>query len=326
MAGSSNEQEKESGSGLARLRKAVVEHAEARAEKLVKAVEQKVTDLTRDLTEKAGEESPVARAGSRMLGGESPAKAAASEGGKQLGQVKDKTAGAVVGRAKDAMGKGGSSEEASGKIGDKKVTTIIETLDIGLPIRVCYDRWTEFEEFSSFMKGVTDASKEDDDVTSNWKLKVGPSNRSWKATVQEQIPDERISWTTEGDRATTQGVISFHELAPDLTRIVVVMEYTPSGFLEKTANFWRAQGRRVRLDLKHFQRYVTIGAEEDTEGWRGEIRDGEVVRSHEDALSEEKGEGGGDGEGRNQDRDEDDDRDDERQGNDDRGRESRGSR
>ncbi|MFD9605771.1 cyclase, partial [Streptomyces sp. NPDC059970] len=61
----------------------------------------------------------------------------------------------------------------------------------------------------------------------------------------------------------------------------------PSGFFEKTGNLWRAQGRRMRLDFKHFQRYVSL-AQEEPEGWRGEIRDGEVIVSHEDAMEEEE--------------------------------------
>ncbi|MFF1965047.1 polyketide cyclase, partial [Streptomyces sp. NPDC058232] len=59
---------------------------------------------------------------------------------------------------------------------------------------------------------------------------------------------------------------------------------------EKTGNLWRAQGRRLRLDLKHFQRHVTL-TDEEPDGWRGEIRDGEVVRSHEEALEDEEAEG-----------------------------------
>ncbi|MYS56874.1 polyketide cyclase, partial [Streptomyces sp. SID6013] len=77
---------------------------------------------------------------------------------------------------------------------------------------------------------------------------------------------------------------------PRLTRVVVVVEYYPAGFFEKTGNLWRAQGRRLRLDLKHFARHVTLTDGEDVEGWRGEIRDGEVVRSHEEALEEENAE------------------------------------
>lgn len=163
---------------------------------------------------------------------------------------------------------------------------IVEALDVGVPIRTAYDHWTQYEQFSSFTKGVRSVSQ-GDETTSDWKVKVGPSTRGWKATVQEQVPDERIMWTSEGAKGTTRGCVTFHELAPSLTRIVLVVEYYPSGFFEKTGNLWRAQGRRLRLDFKNFQRYVTF-TDEEPEGWRGEIRDGEVVRTHEEAVEEEE--------------------------------------
>lgn len=186
-----------------------------------------------------------------------------------------------MGKAKDMFG-GGKGR----KSGDKKVTNIIEVIDVGVPLRTAYDHWTQYEKFSSFTKGVRDVSRTDE-TSSNWKAKVGPSTRGWKATVQEQVPDERIVWTSEGAKGSTRGAVSFHELAPGLTRIVLVVEYYASGFFEKTGNLWRAQGRRLRLDLKHFQRHVTF-TDEEPEGWRGEIRDGEVVQTHEEALEEEE--------------------------------------
>ena len=219
------------------------------------------------------------------------------------GGAKDRAgmvAGAVGGRAKDAAGsavgkagdrvKEAADKAGGGKGGAKggKFTSIIETLDVGVPLRACYDYWCEYDQFSGFMKGVQSVDREDDDITSSWKAKIGPSTRDWKATVKEQVPDDRIEWTSEGSRGSTRGVVSFHELAPSLTRIVVVVQYYPAGFFEKTANLWRAQGRRLRLDLKHFQRYVTLEAEEEAEGWRGEIREGEVVRSHEEGLADDE--------------------------------------
>jgi hypothetical protein len=65
------------------------------------------------------------------------------------------------------------------------------------------------------------------------------------------------------------------------------MEYYPQGLFEKTGNIWRAQGRRTRLDLKHFRRFI-MQRGEATGSWRGEIRDGEVVRGPEDEESEEQ--------------------------------------
>ncbi|MEU1050136.1 SRPBCC family protein [Streptomyces sp. NPDC005897] len=182
-------------------------------------------------------------------------------------------------------GAGGGGSKSGG--GSVKATNIVETVDIGVPLRTVYDQWTQLQDFSGFTKGVQSVSPHDE-VTSDWTAKIAFSTRSWKATVQEQVPDQRIAWTSEGAKGSTKGVVTFHALAPRLTRVVVVVEYYPAGFFEKTGNLWRAQGRRLRLDLKHFARHVTLTDGEDVEGWRGEIRDGEVVKSHEEALEEEE--------------------------------------
>lgn len=182
---------------------------------------------------------------------------------------------------------GGGKGKRKGGAG-KKPTVIMEYVDVGVPLRTAYDQWTQFQDFSTFAKGVKSANRADD-TTSDWQLKVFWSNRSWKAHTTEQIPDDRIAWTSEGAKGTTKGVVSFHRLGDSLTRVLLVIEYYPKGLFEKTGNIWRAQGRRARLDLKNYVRYVTLKGEAE-DGWRGEIRDGEVVRSHEDAVAEEEDE------------------------------------
>ncbi|MET7491782.1 SRPBCC family protein [Streptomyces sp900116325] len=271
MAGKETKQREAQGADG--LREALSGFVEAQVERLAEKASDKLTDVTGQLTDVAENGGSLLKVGSRVLGGESPVKAFLSE--KAIG-LKD----SVVGKVKDAFGGG------KGKSSSNKSMNIIEVLDVGVPLRTAYDSWTQYEKFSSFTKGVRSVSM-GDETSSDWKVKVGPSSRSFKATVQEQIPDDRIVWTSEGAKGTTNGAVSFHELAPTLTRIVLVLEYHPSGFFEKTGNIWRAQGRRVRLDFKHFQRHVTL-AEEEPEGWRGEIRDGEVVMSHEEALEEEE--------------------------------------
>ncbi|GGQ84351.1 SRPBCC family protein [Streptomyces flaveolus] len=207
----------------------------------------------------------------------------AGKAGERVGGLTDRL-------TESAGGGGGSGRRGKGRRGAQggsiKATHIMETVDIGVPLRTVYDQWTQLQDFSSFTKGVRSVTPADE-VTSDWNVKVGPSSRSWKATVQEQVPDERIVWTSEGAKGSTRGAVSFHELGPRLTRVVVVVEYYPAGFFEKTGNLWRAQGRRLRLDLKHFARHVTLMDDEEVEGWRGEIRDGEVVKSHEEAMEEE---------------------------------------
>lgn len=215
----------------------------------------------------------LAKGGEALGEGKSPAKAALTAGAAQLKDVvKDKARKLLGG------GKGGG--------GKSKSVTISEDIDVGVPVREAYDQWTQFQEFSTFAKGVVNVEKADD-TTSNWTVKVAKSTRSWKANVTEQVPDERISWTTEGAKGTVRGVVTFHALTDDLTRVLLVLEYFPKGLFEKTGNIWRAQGRRARLDLKLYRKFLmTRGAA--TDGWRGEIRDGEVTVSHGEAVEDEE--------------------------------------
>ncbi|MFG2305364.1 SRPBCC family protein [Actinacidiphila glaucinigra] len=264
-------------SGLDLLRDELASFVGAQMGNLADKAGDKVAGLTDQLVGVAENGGVLPKAGLKILQGESPLKA--------LG-------GGVLDKAKQALG--GGKKGKGRKSGTQKVTNIVEVQDVGVPIRFAYDHWTQFEKFSAFTKGVRSVSK-GDDTSSDWKVKVGPSTRGWKATVVEQVPDERIVWHSDGAKGTTRGSVSFHELTPTLTRIVLVVEYYPSGLFEKTGNIWRAQGRRLRLDFKHFHRYVTL-TNEEPEGWRGEIRDGEVVRTHEEALEAEEAEEAEEGE------------------------------
>ncbi|WP_329143996.1 SRPBCC family protein [Streptomyces sp. NBC_01456] len=222
--------------------------------------------------------SSLAKGGKALGEGSSPAQAALTAGASHL---KDTVKGKVKDKVKGLFGKG---RESGG--GKSKSVTIVEDIDVGVPVREAYDQWTQFQEFSTFAKGVVSVEKSDD-TTSNWKVKVAKSTRSWRANVTEQVPDERITWTTEGAKGTVKGVVTFHPLTEDLTRVLLVLEYFPKGLFEKTGNIWRAQGRRARLDLKLYRKFLMMRGEA-TDGWRGEIRDGKVVVEHADAVEDEE--------------------------------------
>ncbi|GAB3809610.1 SRPBCC family protein [Micromonospora zhanjiangensis] len=251
----------------------------AAGERLAEKATERLSSTTERLTEYAkqgGNPGMVAAAtgAQKMAGGSPPGKAMFGAG---LAGAKEKL------KAMFGKGGGGSSDKI-------KVTNIIESIDVGVPVRVAYNQWTQYEDMPSFLKKLENVERDGDEKTT-WKAQVFWSHRSWEAKVVEQVPDERIVWRSEGAKGSVDGTVSFHELAPDLTRILVVLEYHPQGFMEKTGNIWRAQGRRVRLELKHFVRHVmtrTVLDPDEVEGWRGEIRDGQVVRDHETVVEEER--------------------------------------
>ncbi|WP_326758569.1 SRPBCC family protein [Streptomyces phaeochromogenes] len=265
-----------------RLKAEVQAYLGAQAQKLLVGVGHKLGATTGKLNDIAEGNSPgfaklAVDGGRKLAEGKGPLRSAVELG---AGRAKD----SVVGAFKNLTGGKGKRKGGAGK----KPTVILEYVDVGVPLRTAYDQWTQFQDFSTFAKGVKSANR-GDDTTSDWQMKIFWSNRSWKAKTTDQVPDDRISWTSEGAKGTTKGVVSFHSLAENLTRVLLIVEYYPKGLFEKTGNIWRAQGRRVRLDLKNFARFITLKGEA-SDSWRGEIRDGEVVVTHEDALAEEEAE------------------------------------
>jgi uncharacterized membrane protein len=264
-----------------RLKSELQEYVSAQAQRMLVGVGRKLGETTGKLNDIAEGNSPgfgkLALDGGRKLAeGKGPLRSALEVG---AGRAKD----SVVGAFKN-LGGGGKGKRKRGS--GQKPTVIIEFIDVGVDLRTAYDQWTQYQDFSTFAKGVKSANRADD-THSDWQMKIFWSNRNWKATTTEQIPDDRIQWTSEGAKGTTKGVVSFHKLADNLTRVLLVIEYYPQGLFEKTGNIWRAQGRRARLDLKNFARFITLKGEAE-DGWRGEIEDGEVVKSHEDAVAEEE--------------------------------------
>ncbi|MFK0157214.1 SRPBCC family protein [Streptomyces sp. NPDC090499] len=264
-----------------RLKAELQEYLAAQAERLLSGAGRKLGEATGKLNDIAEGNSPgfgrlALDAGRKVAEGKGPVRSALELG---LTHAKD----TVMDKVK---GLGGG--KGKGKGGGQKPTVIIESVDVGVPVRTAYDQWTRYQDFSTFAKGVKSASRADD-TSSDWQGKIWWSSRSWKGKTVEQIPDYRIQWSAQGAKGSHKGVVTFHELGDSLTRVLLVIEYYPSGFFEKTANVWRASGRRTRLDLKHYARHISIKGEVD-DGWRGEIRDGEVVRSHDDAVAEEEAE------------------------------------
>lgn len=252
--------------------------ASAYGEKALQSALGRVEDTTQRLTDYA--ES-----------GGGPGLMAALTGVQNKAQGKSGVAGLLKGAAKgvgqkveDAIGGGGGG---GAKV---KVVNIVEDIDVGVPVRVAYNQWTQFQDWSGFMKKVEGVEQKSEEKM-GFKAQVFWSHRWWDATVVEQVPDDRIVWTSSGEKGRVDGTVTFHELGPRLTRILVVLEYHPQGLFEHTGNLWRAQGRRARLELKHFRRHVmtrTIVDPDSVEGWRGEIRDREVVTTHDEALDEEE--------------------------------------
>ena len=145
---------------------------------------------------------------------------------------------------------------------------IIETIDVDVPVRTAYNQWTQFEEFPSFMEGVTTVTQLDDRRL-RWQAKIGGKDKEWTAEITEQRPDERVAWkSTSG--AQNAGVVTFHRLADRKTRVMLQIDYDPEGVVENVGDAVGVVSARVSRDLTRFKDYIE-SRQRETGAWRGEV-------------------------------------------------------
>jgi uncharacterized membrane protein len=149
---------------------------------------------------------------------------------------------------------------------------IEESIEVDVAVRTAYNQWTQFEEFPRFMEGVEEVVQLDD-TTIRWKAEVAGQDKTWKAGIIEQIPDQKVSWRSiEG--AENAGTVKFESVGPDRTRVNLVMEVDPEGPLENLGTALGFLERRVKGDLERFKRYIESRGQESG-AWRGSVRGGE---------------------------------------------------
>jgi hypothetical protein len=131
-----------------------------------------------------------------------------------------------------------------------------------------------------------DQATQEDDCTVSFRTKVWGMSKEFTGQIVEQRPDERIQWSVKEDVVHT-GVVTFHELAPRLTRVQVTLDVEPGSLIEKAARGMRHVKRAVRADLARFKAYIEM-QEVETGAWRGVIHDGELVEDHDKTYDKDR--------------------------------------
>jgi uncharacterized membrane protein len=160
-----------------------------------------------------------------------------------------------------------------------------QAVDVGVPLETAHNQFTQFEDWPEFMHRVTRVTQEDD-CSISFATKIWGKTKEFKASIETQRPDERIKWKVS-QGITHAGVVTFHELAPNLTRIEVTLDVEPGSLIEKAARGMRHVKRAVRADLARFKAFIEM-QERETGAWRGVIVDGELVEPHDESYDEER--------------------------------------
>ena len=153
------------------------------------------------------------------------------------------------------------------------MATIEKSIDVGVPVSVAYDQWTQFEEFPQFMTGLLEV-KQIDDSHVRWVADVEGERKEWEAEIVEQQPDRVIAWRSVGGLSNS-GRVEFEPIESG-TRVSVEMEYDPDGMKESLGALIGVDARQVEGDLERFRELVEA-RNTPTGAWRGTIESGEVV-------------------------------------------------
>jgi uncharacterized membrane protein len=141
-------------------------------------------------------------------------------------------------------------------------------IEVGVPVRVAYDQWTQFDQFPRFMEGVEEVVL-GTDGSLDWHTVVGGRRRSWKAQILEQVPDRLIQWRSI-DGGSQSGIVRFQAVDPGRTRLNLWIHdggEVAAGEL----------GRRIEADLLRFRSFIE-GRHGPTGAWRWEIHQGRPTR------------------------------------------------
>lgn len=146
--------------------------------------------------------------------------------------------------------------------------SVEKSIDVGVPVHTAYNQWTQFETFPEFMEGVAEVQQLSD-TKLHWKAKVAGKEKEWDAEITEQKPDERIAWKAV-DGAPNAGVVTFHRISDDTTRVMLQLEAEPESLIEEVGDKLGLFGRRVEGDLERFKKFVESRGQE-TGSWRGTV-------------------------------------------------------
>src|SRR3954468_8950661 len=177
------------------------------------------------------------------------------ESGGAAGKIDSKLSGgpALKIASKLVCGGGGCGQKG----GKTRRLPIQRWTDVAVPVDKAYQAWTQWEEWPKFMHRVLEVSEEDDNKI-HVSEKIWFWKREWDGEITEQRENDRIAWKTESGMQHS-GVVSFHKLDDNLTRVMVDMDFLPTGLVEKMASGMRFVKRAVQADLARFKAYVEFG-------------------------------------------------------------------
>lgn len=142
------------------------------------------------------------------------------------------------------------------------------SVDVDVPVRTAYNQWTQFEEFPKFMSNVKEV-RQLSDTRLHWQAEIMGKEEEWDAEIDEQTPDQRVAWHSISG-ARNAGVVTFHYLDENTTRVMLQLDYEPQGMVENIGSALGVVKANMKADLENFKEFIEARGTESG-GWRGTV-------------------------------------------------------
>lgn len=133
---------------------------------------------------------------------------------------------------------------------------IQESIDVAVPVAAVFDLCTRFEELDRFSERIGEVEIEDDSHFAI-AVKIGARHRTLAIEVVGEEPEERLDWEAAEGYAHA-GVVSFHPLAPRLTRVELTIEPESESTVERVLRLAGVPERAIRQELRRFKAYAEL--------------------------------------------------------------------
>ena len=134
------------------------------------------------------------------------------------------------------------------------MSTIEKSIEVNVPVHTAYNQWTQFEEFPRFMEGVKQVTQLGDRHL-HWKAEIAGMEKEWDVEITEQMPDQRIAWTSR-DGVVNDGIVMLQPLSDKRTKISLHMAYLPDGGVENVDDELDDLSLRAKGDLERFKAFI----------------------------------------------------------------------
>jgi uncharacterized membrane protein len=120
---------------------------------------------------------------------------------------------------------------------------IQRSVDVAVPLGVAWEEWMQLEALPEGVHTVTGIERDGSNLI---------ADGDWEAEILDERPRQSFAWQSYG-AGDCAGLVTFHELAPRLTRIELNLDVVPTTVAETALLASRVADRRTETELRRLK-------------------------------------------------------------------------